>query len=101
MTLLRRVELRRWIESRRLSARGAAGGSRRLKQEGPSQCRWVGRPKLVPPSPANGVDLGSPAVSATAAPPFPWETACEPTPTPFTPPTREGRQGPAGRVPDA
>jgi hypothetical protein len=44
--------------------------------------------EIVPPHPADGLGLGSPAVSATTALPIPWEPAIEPTPTPLPHPVK-------------
>ena len=73
---------RRWVEPRRLSVRGEERGCQTLEAGGAGPVPLGGAVEFGPPHPANGVGLGSPAVSATATPPFPWETACEPTPTP-------------------
>jgi hypothetical protein len=81
MTLPRGVGLRRWIESRRLSARGVEQGSQALEADGTEPVPPGRTAEFRPPFPANGMGLGSPAVSATTAAPFPWETALEPTPT--------------------
>jgi hypothetical protein len=72
---------RRWGEPRQLSARGMGRGCQALEAEGAGPVPLDGVAELVPPSRPNSMGLGSPAVSATAAPPFPWETAFEPTPT--------------------
>jgi hypothetical protein len=82
---------RYWDEPRRLSARCVAGGSRRLKPKGLTQ-NAAAAPR------AADTDLGPPAGSATAAPPYPWEPAVEPIPAPSAPPPRTTMRS-SGKIP--